>query len=118
MALLKKLFFILLFSSSVVLLNACSDPVSSNTQCDGSLSCPNYNTNVNTCCNNNSCWYEANGQTFNCTSQYDCSSAAQNLVSYCNAADIDGLATDLSIEKARNVKLNIDLDAAYKNILE
>ncbi|MDH5517886.1 MAG: hypothetical protein OEY36_08755 [Gammaproteobacteria bacterium] len=114
---LKKVLFILIFSGSMMLLNGCSDPVST-TSCDGSLSCPNYSTNINTCCSNNSCWYEANGNTFTCNSQYDCYSAAQGVTSYCNAADTDGLATDLSLEKAKNVKLNMDLDAVYKSILE
>ncbi len=43
---------------------------------------------VESCCDLSGCWYEADGATFECRS-YDCSGAAQAVVSYCQPAAAD-----------------------------
>ena len=112
---LKKLAILFLISSWMIFTTGCSEEDSAS--CDSSLYCNNYNTSIKTCCTSTKCWYETNGNTFNCNGT-SCSSAANSLANYCVGVDENNYATDLILEKAKNMKLTNELDDAYKSILK
>ena len=114
MQFLKKIIFSLLFTASIILINGCDSPES----CDTSLTCSNFGTTINTCCSNTQCSYTTNGQTFNCNGT-DCSTVgAPQVVSYCEASDINDMTYKLILEKTKNIKLTYEFDGVYREILK
>jgi hypothetical protein len=117
---LKKGLLGLFFTASFALLSACGGGSSDDvTAClEGGLSCPNYGTEVRTCCDDSSCWYETNGQSFSCDGQNCDYVGAPELANYCVGSGKDDLASGLLIEKAKNKALSIQLDQAHEDILK
>lgn len=118
---LRGIFLGLFFTATVALLGACggsSDDDVETTACIGGLFCPNHGTEVTTCCNENLCWYETNGQTFNCDGTVCDFVGAPELANYCVGPRTDDLASKLLIEKAKNKTLNLLLDQAHEDTLK
>ena len=75
---------------------------------------------IEACVSSSSAWYEVGGQTFTCSSQYNCYSAAEAAVDACyygktTTDEVTGLTVDLIMEKMNSVEMQVEVNAAYQD---
>ena len=116
---LRKVLLGICLVAGLALLSSCGGSDDDDDEvCLGGLFCPNFGTEVITCCTSSRCYYETNGQTFNCDGTVCDFQGAPQLANYCVGRGKDDLETNLFMERSKNQALRLLLDQAHEDTLE